>query len=86
MINLIGPTAGTVRSHAANSWMNSAAALVSMTGNVANMSPTQLLYAEKNLRLGMMNDSFNYKAYSLMGETADKIQKENIKRSFSTFA
>lgn len=85
---MIGPVSGRINTinNAAYSWMNSANALISMTGNAANQNPASLLSNEKNLRMTMLNDSLMYKANELQEEVAQKLKKDNIKRSFSTFA
>lgn len=70
--------------NAAYNWMNSADALrgLAFTGN-GNMR--SLLSAENNLTTQMLNDSLIYRASLLMEESQDKINKENIKRTFSMF-
>lgn len=60
--------------NAAFSWMNSANSLMSFKGN------------SNALQLQMLNDSFNYKAYTAMADSQEKLKKENIERSFSVFA
>jgi hypothetical protein len=71
MTNSIG---GLTANNAAYSWMGAANSLMSFKGN------------STALQLSMLNDSLRYKAGLLMQESQDKVQKENIKRSFSIFA
>lgn len=61
-------------SNAAYNWMSAANSLMSFKGN------------SKNLELQMLNDSFKYQAYTAIADSQDKVQKENIKRTFSIFA
>lgn len=61
-------------SNAAYNWMSCANALMSFKGN------------SNALQLQMLQDSFNYKAYNAMADSMDKVEKDNIKRSFSIFA
>lgn len=60
--------------NAAFHWMSAANSLCSFKGN------------SNPLQQQMLMDSFNYKCYSAMAETQDKINKDNIERSFSLFA
>lgn len=88
---MIGPVTGRIGAistmhNSAFNWMNSANALISMTGNAANQSPAVLHAAEKKLLLSMHNDSLMYRIAELQDETYRKLEKDNIKRSFSTFA
>lgn len=74
--------------NAAYNWMgaaNSLTNLCSFSGS-STCNPASLLSSEKNLAAQMLNDSFQYQAYSAMADSQEKLQKENIKRSFSTFA
>ena len=71
-------------SNAAFNWMSSAGSLMSLTTFGGN--PTSLLSAENNLAMGMLNDSLIYKASLLQEESMKKLENENIKRTFSTFA
>lgn len=83
-MSLTIPPAGRLSaSTAAFNWM-SAANQIAFTGCCGD--PASRLSAEKNLTFGMLNDSFEYQAYSAMADSQDRIAKENIKRSFSTFA
>lgn len=61
-------------SNAAFNWMSAANSLCSFKGN------------SNYLQQQMLMDSFNYKCYSAMAESEDRIAKEDIKRSFSIFA
>lgn len=63
---------------AANARMN-----LAFRGRSGNFSA--LLAADKNLALQMLNDSFEYQAYSKLEESEKKATDENIKRSFSIF-
>lgn len=69
--------------NAAYNWMSSADALRSLafTGGDSR----SLLSREKVLNAQMLNDSLMYKASLLMEESQDKVNKENIKRTFSMF-
>lgn len=60
--------------NAAYNWMSNANALLSFKGN------------SKNLELQMLNDSFKYRAHTAIADSADKVRKENIKRTLSMFA
>lgn len=73
-------------SNAAYNWMNAANARMNLAFRGGSASYASLLSADKNLALDMLNDSFKYKAYTALADSQDKIQKENIKRSFSIFA
>ena len=75
---------GGLTSNAAYSYMSAANSLANLafTGG----APASLLAADKQLNAQMIGDSFRYQAYSAMQKTDDNIQKQNIKRSFSTFA
>lgn len=81
---MIQPINRLSANNAAYNWMNSADALrgLAFTGN-DNMR--SLLSAENNLNIKMLNDSVIYQASLLMEESQDKINKENIKRTFSMF-
>lgn len=83
-MSLTIPPAGRLSANdAAFNWM-SAANQIAFTGCCGK--PGNTLSADKNLTLEMLNDSFEYQAYSAMADSQDRITKENIKRSFSTFA
>lgn len=71
MTNRIG---GLNAMNAAFNWMGAANSLMSFQGN------------SRALELQMLNDSFNYKAYSAMDDMQQRIINNNIKRSFSVFA
>lgn len=73
-------------SNAAYNWMNAADARMNLAFRGGSTSYAFLLSADKNLALDMLNDSFKYQAYTALADSQDKIQKENIKRSFSIFA
>lgn len=81
---MIQPINRLSANNAAYNWMNSADALrnLAFTGN-GNMR--SLLSAENNLTTKMLNDSVIYQASLLMEKSQDKINKENIKRTFSMF-
>lgn len=72
---MIKPVSRLSANDAAFGWMNAANALSCCNGGNS-----------KGLELQMLQDSFNYKACSALADTQEKLQKENIKRSFSTFA
>lgn len=78
---------GLSASNAAFNWMNAANARLSMLSCCGGKPSFAGLYnADKNLSLQMLNDSFQYQAYTAMADSQEKLEKENIKRSFSTFA
>lgn len=83
-IMMIQPINRLNANNAAYNWMNSADALrnLAFTGN-GNMR--SLLQAENNLNIQMLNDSVIYQASLLMEKSQDKVNKENIKRTFSMF-
>lgn len=70
--------------YAAYNCMNSANSLRALSFGAGNSA--SLLSQENRYRTSMLNDGVNYKAGLLMQETNDKITKDNIKRTFSTFA
>ena len=73
-------------SNAAYGWMSVANSLMNLSFRGSSMPYASLLSADKNLTLNMLNDSFRYQAYNAMADSQEKVQKENIKRSFSIFA
>lgn len=81
MTNRIG---GLTANNAAYNWMSSASALNALSFRGGNGA--SLLSQEKSLRTSMLNDGVSYKAGLLMDETQHRLQKENIKRTFSIFA
>lgn len=66
---------------AANSLQN----LISFNG-LQNQSLESLNAADKSLTLSMLQNSLIYKISALREKSCKKLQDENIKRSFSTFA
>ena len=81
---MTNPVGSLSASNAAFNWMNAASArvgLLSFQGNSAS-----LLAMDKNFASNMLNDSFQYQAYSAMADSEAKLKKENIKRTFSIFA
>lgn len=73
-------------SNAAYNLMSAADARMNLAFRGGSMSYASLLSADKNLALDMLNDSFQYQAYTALADSQEKIEKENIKRSFSIFA
>lgn len=71
--------------NAAYNWMNAANARINLLSFGGN-NTAALFAADKNLQQQMLMDSFNYKCYSALADMQERIQKENIKRSFSIFA
>lgn len=71
---MTNPIGGLTAYNAAYNWMSAANSLMSFKGN------------STALQLQMLNDGVAYKAGLLMQESQDKITKDNIKRTFSTFA
>lgn len=75
--------------NAAYGMMQSADALmklVTFAGTNPNVDLGKLNSVEKNLMMKMLNDSFIYKISREQEKQLEKLEKENIKRSFSTFA
>lgn len=81
-----GPVSQLNAINAANNWMNAADSLRNLAFTGCCGDPASTSSAEKNLRLQMLNDSFEYQAYSAMQDMQDRINKDKIKRSFSIFA
>lgn len=73
-------------SNAAFNWMQAANARMGMLSCCGQPSFRGRNDADLNLQLGMLNDSFRYQAYNAMADSQEKINKDNIKRSFSIFA
>jgi len=85
---MTNPIGGLTASSAAYNYMSSANSLIrlcSFKGGNSASSLASISSAEKNLTLGMLNDSFKYQAGLLMQESQDRITKANIKRTFSMF-
>lgn len=80
----ISPISRLSANNAAFNWMNSANSLMGLIS--FGGSPRSLLAAEQQLTMGMLTDSFKYRAYNAMADSQEKLEKENIKRTFSTFA
>ena len=80
----VGPVGRLSSNNAAFNWMNASNSLMGLCSFGGNTD--RLRRAELGLTLGMLNDSLNYKAGILQEESARKLSKENIKRTFSTFA
>lgn len=68
---MVNPIARLSANNAAFNMMNAADSLCSFKGN------------SKSLELGMLNDSFIYKAALQMEKTQKKLSDANIKRTFS---
>lgn len=75
-------------SNAAFNWMQAANARLGMLSCCGGGQPSfkGLHNSDRNLELDMLNDSFNYQAYTAMADSMEKVKKDNIKRSFSMFA
>lgn len=80
----VSPISRLNASNAAFGWMSAADSLMGLMS--FGGSPASLLSAEKSLTTSMLNDSFKYQAYTALADSQEKLEKENIKRSFSTFA
>lgn len=80
MTNTIG---GLTANNAAYNWMSSANSLRALSFRGGNGA--SLLSSERSLKSGMLNYSVNYQAGLLMEETAQKLKKDNIKRTFDIF-
>ncbi|MPN64401.1 hypothetical protein SDC9_212173 [bioreactor metagenome] len=62
-------------------------AIMSMTRNAGDFDDlSSVQKAEKQLKFDTLNKKLMYDASSLMQESQKKVQDEDIKRSFSTFA
>lgn len=85
---MTGSVASLQASNAAFNWMNAASARLGLLSCCGGGQPsfTGLYNADKKYELDMLNDSFQYQAYTAMADSQEKIKKENIKRSFSIFA
>lgn len=87
---MTGSVASLNASNAAFGWMQAANARLSLLSCCGGKPSFGSLYntynADRNLELDMLNDSFQYKAYTAMADSQEKIKKQNIKRSFSIFA
>lgn len=84
---MTNPVSRLSASNAAFGWMQAANARLNLLSCCGTGVPSAALYnADKNLTLQMLNDSFQYKAYTATADSQEKLQKENIKRSFSIFA
>lgn len=85
---MTGSVASLNANNAAFGWMQAANARLGMLSCCGGGQPSfkGLYNADRNLELDMLNDSFNYQAYTAMAGSMEKIKKENIKRSFSIFA
>lgn len=81
---MIKPIGRLSANNAAFNWMNAANSLTNLTNS--NMDSRSKISFEKRLTADMLNDSLMYKASLLQEESMDKVRKENIKRTFSTFA
>lgn len=82
---MTNPVGRLSANNAAFNWMNASNSLMKVPPVVIGNSSYNVAFG-KNLETQMLNDSFNYKAYSAMADSQEKLQKANVKRSFSTFA
>lgn len=70
----------------AYSVMQSSAAISNSAVNSGGTSPGNLAQGEKALQFDSLNNQLNYKAGNAMYDSQKNLEKDNIKRSFSTFA
>lgn len=90
---MIIPTVGRLdaigrMNNAAYGWMSAADSMLnlcSFTG-LSNMNLDSVRQAEQNLTMSMLQNNLIYKLSSLQEESLKKLEDENIKRTFSTFA
>lgn len=74
-------------SNAAFNWMQAANARLGMLSCCGGNPSFGAFYGpDKYLTLQMLNDSFQYQANNVIADSQEKLEKENIKRSFSIFA
>ena len=77
-------------SNSAYSGMSASNALMRLTASAGSftggMSTRALLASEQQLSNDMLTNSLTYRAAMAQEEALKKIQDQNIKRSFSTFA
>jgi len=65
---------------------NALMGLISFAGTNPNVDLGKLNSVEKNLMMKMLNDSFIYKISQAQEKQLKKLEQDNIKHSFSTFA
>lgn len=70
----------------AYSVMGNSAAIADSAVNSGGSNPTGLAQGEKALQFDSLNNQLQYKAGNEMYDSQKSVEKENIKRSFSTFA
>lgn len=83
---MTNPVSRLTTGNAAFNCMNYARSLAALGSSAGGADSSLLLPTEKSLRADMLNNSLIYKAGLLQEESLNKLNKENIKRSFSTFA
>lgn len=83
---MIKPVSRLSANNAAFNCMNNAAALNGLCSFAGGADSALLLSKEKSLNADMLRNSLIYKTSLLQEESLDKLNKENIKRTFSTFA
>ncbi len=72
--------------YSAMSASNAMMRLTASAGSFTGMDSRSLLASEQRLSRDVLTNSFTYKAAMAQEEALKKLEKENIKRSFSTFA
>lgn len=77
---------GGLSFNAASNWMSAANARVNLASAPQNSNSAVLLSADKQLQANMLNDSLAFKAREQQHAGLKRLQSENIKRTFSTFA
>lgn len=90
---MIIPTVGRLDSiakmnNAAFGWMSASNALLNLASSpgLQYMNLAAVNQAEQNLTLSMLQNSLIYKISEQQEKSYKKLQDENIKRTFSTFA
>lgn len=84
---MTGSVASLNASNAAFGWMQLANARLGLLSCCGGKPSFGSLYnADKNYELGMLNDSFQYQANTVLADSMERVKKDDIKRSFSMFA
>lgn len=74
--------------NAAFNWMSASNSLLNLTSfsGLGNMDLSTVHNAEQNLTMNMLQNSLIYKLNAINEKRLKKLEDENIKRTFSTFA
>lgn len=81
---IVSPISRLTANNAAYNWMNASNALMGLINFQGN--PRTLMAAEQALNSSMLQSSLLYKTSLLQEESLKKLEDQNIKRTFSTFA